>query len=336
MSQRKVSQLSPEALQESAKRQVVEVLRTGEDAVSSGAWIYPIKGIIYLLSHPSLLQPMIPTLLKAALTAVGVIAAMFFFTYLPQVAVLALVTGPLAFIGAIPLVLGESYLVLTFLTRTFLVGQAGVDLFDAVLLARNHTELVQKGRLLNPASKANGGKVTQLGRAITKPLSSKLSTDGIIRYVLTLPLNFIPVVGTVFFLGTFRSSPFSRLAQRFIDIFYECGIDILVGYNGLKSGPSYHARYFQLKGWDAQKRREVIKKRRGAYTAFGTVAMALNLIPVVSVFFTLTSSVGAALWASDIENKSSTGGKTPTQAQEQDVSISPISGTQDRAGKKEL
>jgi hypothetical protein len=71
-----------------------------------------------------------------------------------------------------------------------------------VLLARNHTDLVQKGRLLNPSSKSNGGKVTQLGRAITKPLSSKLSTDGIIRYVLTLPLNFIPVVGTVFFLGT--------------------------------------------------------------------------------------------------------------------------------------
>lgn len=95
---------------------------------------------------------MIPTLLKAAAAAVGVIVAMFFFTYLPQVAVLAFVTGPLgasffrktsveayahtaclsAFIGAIPLVLGESYLVLTFLTRTFLIGQAGVDLFDAV------------------------------------------------------------------------------------------------------------------------------------------------------------------------------------------------------------
>ncbi|KAI5452241.1 hypothetical protein NCC49_000806 [Naganishia albida] len=308
MSQRKQSQFSAEALQESAKRQVAEVLHTGEDAVTSGAWIYPIRGIIYMLSHPSLLQPMIPTLLKAAAAAVGVIIAMFFFTYLPQVAVLAIVTGPLAFIGAVPLVLGESYLVLTFLTRTFLIGQAGVDLFDAVLLARNHTELVKKGRQLSPASKANGGRVTQLGRAITKPLSSKLSTDGIIRYVLTLPLNFIPVVGTVFFLG----------------------------YNGMKSGPSYHQRYFQLKGWDAQKKKEMIHKRRGAYTAFGTVAMALNLIPVVSVFFTLTTSVGAALWASDIENKSATGGKTPTQGQEQDVSIAPVQGAQDRAGKKEL
>ncbi|GHJ86363.1 hypothetical protein NliqN6_2765 [Naganishia liquefaciens] len=307
MSQRKQSTFSPEALQESAKRQVAEVIHTGEDAVTSGAWIYPIRGIFYLLGHPSLLQPMLPTLFKAALAAVGVIAGMFFFAYLPQVAVLAIISGPLAFIGAIPLVLGESYLILTFLTRTFLIGQAGVDLFDAVLLARNHIELVQKGRLLGHGAK-NGGKVMQLGRAITKPLSSKLSTDGIIRYVLTLPLNFIPVVGTVFFLG----------------------------YNGLKSGPSYHQRYFQLKGWDAQKKKEMIHKRRGAYTAFGTVAMALNLIPVVSVFFTLTSNVGAALWASDIENKSSTGGKTPTQGQEQNVEISPVQGTQDRGGKKEL
>lgn len=133
MSQRKQSQFSAEALQESAKRQVAEVLHTGEDAVTSGAWIYPIRvssfaihqemsgstfsgvqGIIYMLSReslanlttfaplirtpradPSLLQPMIPTLLKAAAAAVGVIIAMFFFTYLPQVAVLAIVTGPL-------------------------------------------------------------------------------------------------------------------------------------------------------------------------------------------------------------------------------------------------
>lgn len=28
-----------------------------------------------------------------------------------------------------------------------------------------------------------------------------MSVDGVVRYVLSLPLNFIPVVGTVFFLG---------------------------------------------------------------------------------------------------------------------------------------
>jgi hypothetical protein len=85
-----------------------------------------------------------------------------------------------------------------FLTRTLLLATAQVDLFDAVLLAKNHTALVQKGRLLNPS---NNGKVTQLGKAITKPFAGKFNADSIVRYVLSLPLNLIPVVGTVFFLG---------------------------------------------------------------------------------------------------------------------------------------
>ena len=42
---------------------------------------------------------MLPTLFKAALAAVGVIAGMFFFAYLPQVAVLAIVSGPLGMLA---------------------------------------------------------------------------------------------------------------------------------------------------------------------------------------------------------------------------------------------
>jgi len=34
-----------------------------------------------------------------------------------------------------------------------------------------------------------------------------MSVDGIVRYVLSLPLNFIPVVGTIFFLGYNGKSP---------------------------------------------------------------------------------------------------------------------------------
>jgi hypothetical protein len=131
----------------------------------------------------------------------------------------------IAFVGAVPLVLGESYIIIMFLTRAYLLGQASVDLFDAVssttvssprlgrlpdpltfsfqvLLARNHRELVSNGRAVSKGS-SGGGKVTKLGKAITKPLTGKwfMSVDGIVRYVLSLPLNFIPVVGIVFFLG---------------------------------------------------------------------------------------------------------------------------------------
>ncbi len=37
-----------------------------------------------------------------------------------------------AFIAAVPLVLGEAYVVINFLAKSFLLGQVGTDLFDAV------------------------------------------------------------------------------------------------------------------------------------------------------------------------------------------------------------
>ncbi|KAK4688815.1 hypothetical protein P7C73_g1312, partial [Tremellales sp. Uapishka_1] len=270
-----------EDVTESAMRQVKEVGAVAQDAVVSGAWAYPLLGIYYLVSHPTLAKPLLPTLFQGLLMSLAVVAAMFFLTYLPQVAVLAIVSGPLAFVAAVPLVLAETYVVLNFLTKTFLLGQAGTDLFDAVLLQKGHSTLVERGRQVN----SSGGKSKQLGKVLTKPLS-RFSTDNIVRYVLSLPLNLIPVVGTVFFLG----------------------------YNGLKAGPGYHSRYFQLKGYDKDKREAAIQKRRGAYTAFGTVAMLLNLVPVVSILFVFTSSVGAALWAADIESKGK-GGSAPQEVE---------------------
>lgn len=60
------------------------------------------------------------------------------------------------------------------------------------------------------------------------------------RYLLTLPLNFIPGVGTAFFLA----------------------------YNGQHAGPSHHNRYFQLKGLSKAEREAFVTQRRGAYTSF--------------------------------------------------------------------
>lgn len=87
---------------------------------------------------------------------------------------------------------------------------------------------------------------------------------------------------------------------------------------GIKAGPGFHARYFQLKNYDKHAREEYVEKRRGAYTAFvlskfpharllttspsfGATALALNLVPVVGLLFNITSTIGAALWASNME-----------------------------------
>ena len=164
---------------------------------------------------------------------IGITTAMFVFTYLPQMAVMAFTSGPLAPLTATLLVLSESSTIFTLLSKTFLFEEALVDIFDGVLVSKNTTELVSGGREVKPGR----DPMAKLGKLIKKPFA-KFSPNALIRYFLYLPLNFIPVVGTVIF----------------------------VVLQGRKAGPGLHSRYFQLKGWtEAQKHRHV-EERKGAYT----------------------------------------------------------------------
>jgi hypothetical protein len=60
--------------------------------------------------------------------------------------------------------------------------------------------------------------------------------------------------------------------------------------------------------------------------------MALNIIPIVSAVFTLTTAVGAALWASELENK----GKTGSVERDTEVTLGNDYGKKEVGGKKEL
>ncbi|CAE6501183.1 unnamed protein product [Rhizoctonia solani] len=252
---------------EIARSQVQTAANVGHEAVSSGAYVYPVKGIYYLLAHPRLYKPIAKPLLLSLVTNLGILVFLFTVTYLPQAAFMCIFSGPLGFITAIPLILGEAAALTNIIARTFYLGPALEDLFDETLLLQGQTALVSNGRELTTQS---GSKA--LGRLLLKPLN-RFSKDGIIRYILSIPLNFIPVVGTVFFLG----------------------------YNGAKSGPGYHARFFQLKKFNEDQRKKWVSERRGAYTSFGFAALALNLIPFATLVFSCTSAVGAALWAADEE-----------------------------------
>ena len=57
---------------------------------------------------------------------------MFVFTYLPQAALLAIVSGPLAALSSMLLVLSESSAIFNLLSRSFLLQDALVDTFDGV------------------------------------------------------------------------------------------------------------------------------------------------------------------------------------------------------------
>ena len=57
------------------------------------------------------------------------------------------------------------------------------------------TNIVSEGRQV----KAGGDPIAKLGKLVKKPFA-KYTPQAIIRYFMYLPLNFIPVVGTVLFI----------------------------------------------------------------------------------------------------------------------------------------
>ncbi|KAH7019138.1 hypothetical protein EDB80DRAFT_700018 [Ilyonectria destructans] len=250
------------------------------DAAKSQAYLYPIKGIVYFVTHRSLWKPFITKLGPYVALSVGVVSSMFTLAYLPQLAVLVFVNGPLAVFTTVLLVLNESSAVINVISRNWLLQDALLDTFDGTLIARHGADIVSEGREIKPGS----DPMAKLGRILKSPFG-KFSPKAIVRYIMYLPLNAIPVVGTFIFI-------------------------ILQGRN---RGKGVHGRYFQLKTWSASKQSDWLNKNVGPYTAFGLVATVLEMIPLASIFFTFTNTVGAALWAADIEakNTSMTDGTAP-------------------------
>jgi hypothetical protein len=147
---------------------------------------------------------------------------------------MAVTSGPVAAISAAILTLSESSTITNLIARTLFIEEALIDTFDGTLLSKDCTNLVEEGRQIQ----AGGDSIARLGKLVKKPFA-KFTPNAIIRYLLYLPLNFIPVVGTVLF----------------------------IVLQGKRSGPAAHARYFQLKEWSKRQREIHIEQNRGGYTA---------------------------------------------------------------------
>ncbi|EON99045.1 putative protein family protein [Phaeoacremonium minimum UCRPA7] len=227
------------------------------DAARSGSYWYPIKGIFYFASHPALWKPLASRILPTLALSAGVIGSMFLFTYIPQVSVLVFVNGPLAVFTTVLLILSESSTIINIISRTWFLQDAILDTFDGTLVAKDATSLVTEGREL----KSGSDPIARLGKILKNPFE-RFSPKALVRYVMYLPLNFIPVVGTVIF------------------IFLQ----------GRTRGKAVHGRYFQLKKWSNSQKSAWLQEHTAPYTAFGTVATLLELVPFASIFFTFTNT----------------------------------------------
>ncbi|KAJ9611104.1 hypothetical protein H2200_004287 [Cladophialophora chaetospira] len=233
-------------------------------------WLYPFKGIIYFVLHPSFYPLFKARLLPIFLLSAFIYANLFIWAYLPQVALLAVFQGPGAWLNATFLVLGEGAAIVALLFEAFFVDETLVDTFDAVLIDQGLGDLVSQGRLLDPTAP---NSVQMLGKPTTSAIYAPFSLRQIVEFVLLLPVNLIPFVGVPIFL-------------------------VLTGY---RAGPFHHWRYFKLRGFSKKERQEYVRSRQLKYTWFGIVYLTLQLIPVLSMFFLVTSAAGSALWAAKME-----------------------------------
>ena len=260
-----------------------QIRQTWQSHFSHPSWLYPITGIYYFATHRPLHVLLRARLLPCALLSLFVLAILFIFAYLPQVAFLAIFHGiPGAFIQGAFLVLGEGAAIVALLFEAFFVDETLVDVFDAVLVNEGCEELVKQRRIVLPPPELEDPTQTQrpdpvkrLGKPTASAIYSPFNLRQILEFILFLPFNLIPVVGTPVFL-------------------------LLTGYRG---GPLHHYRYFKLLGLTNKERKAAVGRRQLRYTWFGSVALLLQLIPGLSMLFLLTTAAGSALWVVDLEKK---------------------------------
>ena len=107
----------------------VAALRPVRNVVSS-SWLYPFKGVWYFCAHREFWPLWGRRLIPLTITSIVILGLLFTFTYLPQVAFLAIFHGPGAWFNAVFLVLGEGQVAIALLFEALLVDETLVNVFD--------------------------------------------------------------------------------------------------------------------------------------------------------------------------------------------------------------
>ncbi|KJR87569.1 uncharacterized protein SPSK_01881 [Sporothrix schenckii 1099-18] len=239
---------------------------------ASHAASFPLRGIGYFCRHREFHPLFAGRLLPLALISFIVYLILFTFAFLPQFAFLAIFHGWGAWVNAVVLVLGEGLVVTQGLFEGFFVDEARVDVFDATLIKTGYTDLVAPHRIVDATAPT---AVRMLGKPTVAAAYQPWSIVQIVELIVCLPLNLVPLVGTPAF--------------------------ILI--TGSRLGRLSHYRWYKLRGLTRKERNAEISRRGWDYLWFGTVAMLLELVPVLSFFFLLTSAAGSALWAAELEGQ---------------------------------
>ncbi|POM70212.1 Hypothetical protein PHPALM_13378 [Phytophthora palmivora] len=93
--------------------------------------------------------------------------------------------------------------------------------------------------------------------------------------ILTLPLNLLPIIGSI----------------------------IYAWLNGTVLAWEYHLLYFEFKNFTYAQQKAFVKEHKVQYSSFGMQALLMEMIPGVGSLFMFTNTVGAALFAAQLEEE---------------------------------
>jgi len=258
--------------------------------------LYPLRGITYFLSHPSLWKIIICPLLVTAAVAIVALALIFGLALYPQALLLDDWIGItwLAWVIAVILCLVEVLFIILITIFIFFDGTRrriykkvfeieGVIVRPAGSLAQeyNAEELVSSTFERHCACWVCVDVFESIkGCLLCCCIDRKdcgwyltMKVISLLVFLVSLPLNLIPVVGTIIF----------------------CAL------NGSLMAWRLQLNYFKKKTLPPSVCTYILRHRSSEYFAFGVVCLLLDLIPVIDILLIYTNIIASALWIVDIE-----------------------------------
>lgn len=230
-------------------------------------YIYPIRGIFYLLKKKQLRKNSYLPILFSLIIDLVVLVLLFKFTYTPQYDfindhILKFFWAWLNKVISFIIVIIEVYIVAMIVINIFLC-YFFEKTFDQVLILKGYEYLLEQDDSTCIKSLLRNIRLFQLIKVLCA--------------IVTLPLNFIPTVGSI--------------AYYLI--------------NGIMQAWDQQDRYFELKKIDSTGDQwKFIKSHFRNMITYGVVSFFLESLPIIGVVFNITNAVGIALYDCKLEKKS--------------------------------
>ena len=257
--------------------------------------LYPVKGLLYFLFHPTLFRSCLDLVMRLLLLSTAAFAVLWITTYHLQFLALSRLfgTGFLGHCAVLVALLAEAIVPVYALSEQFIravrnrlfdtvLKQQGVSHLSA-LSAKEKTSLQASNAEDERWEQQQGQKwgfawkvVRYLAATFLQPSATESSIRQYLRMACTLPISSLMPIGPILF----------------------------AYLNGFGSAATLMDHYLVQKAVNKPADREAVyQANRNQFRMFGAVVFALNLLPVANWLFLFTNTVGAALWAADMEKQ---------------------------------